>query len=151
MRPSSHPEVPMRYAPLVAVAVLGCVRTNASLLDPTLKLAPVCPDGVVVFTDSSKVGKPYREVAVLNSRGDNNMTSESGMINSQRKKAAELGANGVILGQMKDASTSAQVFQALLGTSANRKGGAIAIYIPSDSTRVAEACKIPRGQAPSHN
>ena len=73
------------------------------------------------------------------------------MINSQRKKAAELGANGVILGQMKDASTSAQVFQALLGTSANRKGGAIAIYIPSDSTRVAEACKIPRGQAPSHN
>src|SRR2546422_3543089 len=49
--------------------------------------------------------------------------------------------SGVILGQMKDASTSAQVFQALLGTSANRKGGAIAIYIPSDSTRVAEACK----------
>jgi len=44
------------------------------------------------------------------------------------------------LGPMKDASTGAQVFQALLGTSANRKGKSIAIYIPSDTTRVAAAC-----------
>src|SRR3989454_2889928 len=35
----------------------------------SLKLAPVCPDGVQVFTDTSKVGKPYTEVAVLNSKG----------------------------------------------------------------------------------
>jgi len=48
----------------------------------------------VVFTDWSKVGRPHREVAVLNSRGDNNMTSESGMINSQRAHIlAEPGAS----------------------------------------------------------
>src|SRR6058998_1711990 len=140
----------MRW-PWPVVLLAACVSTNAAVMNPSLKLQPVCPDGVQVFSDSSRVGKPYTEVAVLNSKGESDMTSESGMINSQRKKAAELGANGVILGQMKDASTSARVFQALLGTSANRKGGAIAIYIPSDSTRVAEACKIPRGQAPSHN
>jgi len=47
-----------------------------------------------VFTDWSKVGRPHREVAVLNSRGDNNMTSESGMINSQRAHIlAEPGAS----------------------------------------------------------
>lgn len=133
----------MRVAPWLAVALVGCVSTNAALLDPSLKLAPVCPDGVMVFTDSSKVGKPYTEVAVLNSRGDNDMTSEGGMINSQRKKAAELGANGIILGGMKDPTTGQQVWRALLGTSANRKGAAIAIHIPSDTARVAAACMIP--------
>lgn len=131
-----------RVMVFLLLAVAGCVATNAALLDPTLKLAPVCPDGVEVFTDSSKVGKPYREVAVLASKGDNDFTTESTMIESQRKKAAELGANGLILGQMKDASAGAQVAQVLFGTSANRKGNAIAIYIPSDSVRVATACKV---------
>ncbi len=74
------------------VVLAACVSTNAALLNPSLKLAPICPDGVQVFTDTSKVGKPYTEIAVLNSKGGSDVTSESGMINSQRKKAAELGA-----------------------------------------------------------
>ena len=79
----------MRIAPLLTMILAGCVSTKAALLDPSLKLAPVCPDGVMVFTDSAKVGRPYTEVAILNSKGDNDMTSETGMINSQRKKAAD--------------------------------------------------------------
>jgi len=122
-------------------ASAACASTNAALLDSSLKLTPLpCPAAVQVFTDSSKVGKPYTEVALLSSSGDNDMTSESGMIRSQQKKAAQLGANGIILGQMKDASTGAQVAQAILGTSANRKGRSVAIYIPSDTARVAAAC-----------
>ena len=123
------------------LALAACVSTNAALLNPSLKLAPICPDGVQVFTDTSKVGKPYTEVAVLNSKGGSDVTSESGMINSQRKKAAGLGANGLILGTMKDPSTGAKIASSIFGTSANRKGNAIAIYIPSDSSRVAVACK----------
>jgi len=131
----------MRRLSLIILAATACVSTNAALLNPAVQLAPVCPDGVQVFTDSSRVGKPYTEVAVLNSKGEGDMTSESGMINSQRKKAASLGANGLILQGMRDPSTGAKIAQSLLGTSANRKGSAIAIYIPSDTTRVAAACK----------
>ncbi len=130
----------MRW-PWPVVLLAACVSTNAAVMNPSLKLQPVCPDGVQVFSDSSRVGKPYTEVAVLNSKGESDMTSESGMIKSQRKKAAELGANGVILGTMKDPSTGAKIASSLFGTSANRKGNAIAIYIPGDSTRVAAACK----------
>ena len=126
---------------VLPMVLCGCVSTNAALLNPGVTLAPVCPDGVEVFTDTSKVGKPYTEVAILNSKGDNEMTDESGMINSQRKKAAKLGANGVILGSMAEPGTGAKVFHFLIGTSANRKGNAIAIYIPSDTARVAAACK----------
>jgi hypothetical protein len=124
--------------------IASCVSTKAAQLDPTLKLAPVCPDGVQMFTEASKIGKPYTEVAVLKSSGESDWTSETGMINSQRKKAAQLGANGVILGQMKDPSTGAKIARTLIGTSANRKGDAIAIYIPADTARVAAACKTAR-------
>jgi len=135
----------MRWPWPVVLLAAACVSTNAALLNPSLKLQPVCPDGVQVFTDSSRVGKPYTEVAVLNSKGGSDVTTEGGMINSQRKKAAELGANGVILGSMKDPSTGAKIASTLFGTSANRKGNAVAIYIPGDSTRVAQACKTTTG------
>ncbi|MGH7531006.1 MAG: hypothetical protein ACREMN_11540 [Gemmatimonadales bacterium] len=125
---------------VAAAVAVACVSTKATILDPTVRAQAVCPDAVVVFTSADKVGKPYTEVALLNSSGDTDMTSESGMINSQRKKAASLGANGLILSETRDAGTGAKVAQALLGTSANRKGKAVAIYIPDDTARVRQAC-----------
>lgn len=130
---------------LVAVVLVACVTTNAAVLDSSLGLQAICPDGVRMFTDSIKVGQPYQEIALLDSKGDDDITSESGMIKSQKKKAAKLGANGVILGQIQGASTGAKVWKSLLGTSANRKGRATAIYIPGDSARVQRACPVVQG------
>ena len=93
-----------------------------------------------MFTGAEKVGQQYHEIAVLTSNGDADLTSAEGMANSQRKKAAKLGANGVILGEQKDPSTGARIADAFLGTGAVRKGKSIAIYIPADSSRVQEAC-----------
>lgn len=122
------------------VLAAGCVTTKAAVLNPGLQLAPVCPEGVMVFTSPDRVGQSYTEVALLDSKGDTDLTSEAGMIESQRRKAGELGANGVILGTVEDATTGQKVAQAILGTSANRKGKAIAIHIPGDSVRVRDAC-----------
>jgi hypothetical protein len=132
----------MRRLSLVAglALVAACVNTSATVLNPEAQRAPICPEGVQLFTAAEKVGKEFHEVAVLNSKGDSDWTSEEGMANSQRKKAAKLGANGVILGESKEPSTGAKIAKAFLGTSANRKGKSIAIYIPADSTRVAKAC-----------
>ena len=122
------------------IVAAGCVSTKAAVLNPGLELAPVCPEGVMIFTTADRVEQPYTEVALLDSKGDTDLTTEAGMIESQRRKAGELGANGVILGTVEDATTGQKVAQALLGTSANRKGKAIAIHIPADSVRVREAC-----------
>ncbi len=118
----------------------GCVHTGATMLNASAKLPPICPEGVQLFTGAEKVGQQYHEIAVLTSNGDADMTSAEGMANSQRKKAAKLGANGVILGEQKDPSTGARIADAFLGTGAVRKGKSIAIYIPADSSRVQEAC-----------
>jgi len=118
----------------------ACVHTSATMLNASLKLPPVCPEAVQLYSSAETVGREYHEIAVLNSTGDYDLTSEAGMANSQRKKAAKLGANGVILGEQKDPSTGAKIAHDLLGTSADRKGKSLAIYVPDDSARVQEAC-----------
>ena len=131
-------------SPLVAfvgaILIVACVHTNAAVMDVTEKLAPLCPDGVKVFADTSKIGQPYHEVALLNSKGESGSTSEAGMIKSQRKKAAELGANGIVLGGFQEPKAGTKIVGALLGTGAERKGSALAIHIPGDSGRVRRAC-----------
>ena len=125
---------------LVVFAAVGCVQTQATLLNPSLTLRPTCPEAVLMFTSADRVGKPYVEIALLNSTGDNSMTTEAGMHNSQRQKAAKVGANGIIMGETRDAGQGAQVASALLGTPANRRGRAVAIYIADDSVRVQTTC-----------
>src|SRR5215208_8268219 len=94
-QPCALREGVMRKLVIAAGIILtsACVRTSATVLNPEAQRSPICADGVQLFTSAEKIGKEYHEVAVLNSKGDGDMTSEEGMANSQRKKAAKLGAN----------------------------------------------------------
>ena len=112
------------------------------VLNPTAQYTRVCPAGVELFTSAEKVGKEYTEVAVLNSSGNTGSTNEQQMFESQRKKAADLGANGIVLNGVKEPNAGTKIFGALFGTGAERKGTATAIYIPGDSVRVREACPV---------
>jgi hypothetical protein len=137
-----HRSYAMRRALVLACVPISiaCVHTNAAILDVTQHFAPICRDGVKVFTDTTGIGQPYQQVALLNSKGESGSTSEAGMINSQRKKAAELGANAIIIGGFQEPKAGTKIIGALLGTGSERKGSALAIYIPGDSTRVMAAC-----------
>lgn len=133
--------------PLLAAACLlvACVSTNAAVLDPTVKYQKICPDGVRIFTSAARVDGDYREVALLHSKGESGWTNERGMAASQRGKAAQLGANGIIAGDIKEPNAGTKIIGAILGTGSERKGAALAIYIPGDSDRVAKACYGPKG------
>jgi hypothetical protein len=74
----------------IAIAALACtphVRTNITPLDPSLRLAKTCPDGVILYTSPDRVKQPYREVAVINSKGWLNGSNESDMVLSMREEA----------------------------------------------------------------
>jgi hypothetical protein len=107
----------------------ACVSTNAAVMNTSLIRPAIHPDSVVIYRTADQVPRKYDEIALLNSKGDVDMTDEAKMFKSMRKKAAELGANGVILGEMKDPGTGAKVAKVLIGTSANRKGKSVAIYV----------------------
>ena len=136
-----------------ALVISGChsVSTNASLVDPTLRLAKTCPAAVKLYTLPERVPQPYQEVALLNSVGQTSYSSESDMIKSMRERAATVGANGIILSGVEEPSAMAklagQVAQIaadasgqIATISAERKGEAMAIYVPADSVRTVDAC-----------
>lgn len=139
--------------PPVIALLSACrsVSTNSTLIDPTSHLVRTCPAAVKLFTTPDRVQQPYRDVALLSSSGQTSYSSESDMIKSMREKAAEVGANGIILNGIdepsamaKIAGLAAQVAADATGQiaqiSAERTGRAMAVYIPSDSTRTIAAC-----------
>ena len=132
----------MRIALLLAasVATSACVHTNAAILDPTAKYAKTCPEAVIVYTTPDKVPGEYREIALLNSTGETGWTSEQGMVNSQRKKAADVGASGLVLGGINEPNAGTKIIGAVLGTGTERKGKAVAIWLLADSLRVTHVC-----------
>lgn len=121
---------------LVLVAAAGCVQTNATMLDPAPLNHPKTPArDIRIYRTADQVKGRYDEIALLNSTGESNWTNESGMMESMRKKASEVGANAIILDAINEASAGAKVAAAVFGTGTQRKGRSIAIYVFPDSTR----------------
>jgi hypothetical protein len=123
-----------------AVVFCACVRTNAALIDPSVQLARTCPAAIKLYTTPDRVGHPYREVAVLNAKGESNWSDEGDMISSMRDKAAEVGANGIILSKIDEPSALTKVIGQVAKTGSQRKGNALAIFVPSDSTNTTTIC-----------
>jgi hypothetical protein len=73
---------------------------------------------------AARVTADYYEVALLHSKGESSWTDEKQMMASQRSKAAELGANGIILGDIREPNAGTKILGSLLGTGAERQGKA---------------------------
>lgn len=136
--------MPIRHR-LLTVAILSaagvaCTRTNAALMDNSLHLARTCPEGVRLYSSPAKVGSDYQEIALLNSSGSTGFTSEAGMMKSMRRKAADVGANGIIMGNIDEPSAGAKVAAAIFGGVTERKGKSVAIFVAADSARIAGVC-----------
>lgn len=119
-----------RFALLsLAVVLTACVSTNATVLNKSMTRPPIAKESVIIYSSAEKVPGKYDEVALLNSKGDESMTNERKMYESMRSEAAKLGANGVILQETKDPGTGSKVAHMLIGTSSNRHGKSMAIYV----------------------
>jgi len=110
--------------------LLSCVTTKAIMLVPGEQYAPLPPDSVRIFVLESELDTlNYVRVALIEATGSSEWTSQTGMYNAMRKKAASLGCNGVLLPQIDEASSGAKVAGAIFGTGTERKGKAVAIRI----------------------
>jgi hypothetical protein len=114
---------------VAALLTSGCVSVSAARLESGPPRVAFAPDQVRIYRTAQQVNRPYDEVALLSASGDYAMTNESQMYEGMRKKAAKMGANGVILDAVSEPTTGQRVAQAFLGTQAARKGKALAIYI----------------------
>lgn len=116
---------------LLLALVSACVQTKAVMLNPTAQRFPeISPDSVRIFTSEAELESlEFTRVALIEATGSGEFTSQSGMIEAMRKKAAKLGANGVLLPQINEPGAGAKVAAAFLGTGTERKGNAVAIHI----------------------
>lgn len=127
----------MRTLVLLAVAAMtvACVRTNATILNPSpVTRAAVPANQVRIYRTATQVPGRYEEIALLHSAGETGWTDERKMMESMRKKAGEVGANGVILDAIIEPGALEKIAGAVLGVGSERKGRAVAIFVFPDST-----------------
>jgi hypothetical protein len=126
----------MRYIISLACLCLlaACVSTNAVQLGVAPRRPALPAEQVAIYRTAEQVPGRYEEVALLNSSGSSSATSEAQMLGSMRKKAAQMGANAIILDAISEPGAGAKVAAAVFGTQAERKGKAIAIYVFPDAS-----------------
>jgi hypothetical protein len=140
MHPRYRPKIQVTLA--LAAAVIGCgTRSHIVARNPALTLAPTCADAVPVYPDREHVPYDYYEVALINAEGNSVYTGNGDLLKKVRNEAADVGANGVVLDSLGASHATVKVLGAAVGSNdAERKARAIAIWMPSDTARVREAC-----------
>ena len=114
---------------LMVLLFAGCVTASSTRLDSQV-YPPIHPDQVTIYLDEADIPGEYEKVALITLRGNYQATDEAKMFRKARKEAAKLGANGVLVQEVRDPSTGAKVAAALIGVGGDRKGEVIAIYVP---------------------
>jgi hypothetical protein len=109
--------------------VSGCVHTNATMLGGAQPRRVVRVEEVAIYRTAAQVPGKYEEIALLHSKGASSWTNEPQMFESMKVKAAEVGANAIILDAISEPSAGAKIAGAFLGYEAERQGKAIAVYV----------------------
>ena len=128
---------------VTAASALAACAAHAHVVarNPALTLAPTCADAVAAYGSRDKVPYDYYEVALISGEGNSVYTGNGDVLKSVRKQAASVGANGVVIDSLRASHATVKVLGAAVGgNDAERKASAIAIWMPSDTARVREAC-----------
>ena len=116
-------------AAALALAVSGCVNVEATRLSAGQPLAPLAASQVTIYLSPDKVPGSYKEIALLEANGDGNATTERDFYESMRKKAAKLGANGVILEPGLEPGPTLKIAASLLDINYTRYRHAVAVLV----------------------
>lgn len=129
--PGTEDDMRLRAATLLGVLALGaCVSVNKSILAPNPTGRRFSMEAVYVYLEDDTVPEHTR-LAILNARGDVDVTNEGDMIDELREEAGKLGANAIILGDIDEPGTGARIAGAVFDIPTQRETQAIAIYVPS--------------------
>ena len=125
----------LRRTLLAATAVLtgGCyLHTYVKPLPTYRSYAPTCPEAVTLFPTAGDVGRAYETLAEISiwAPGDLVVNAEMAQV-AQRKRAAAIGATGLILGHP-------------IGQLQSFDDKTLAIFVAQDTSRVRSVCAAKR-------
>ncbi len=122
----------------VAIALLSAcyVHTRAHMIAPVITRPSLCPESVTFFDAPTELSEPYVEVARLSVWWPADMIAHVSTVETAiQKKAAQLGANGLIRGRLVGSDTVQPRYEGDVA--------GVAIFRPRDSARAAAACGSP--------
>ncbi|HET7459629.1 MAG TPA: hypothetical protein VFJ82_00215 [Longimicrobium sp.] len=128
---------PTLAAVLIAPLALGaCVTANATLLGP--RRAPVPEDQVRVFLDDDEIPASCERLAIIDTRGDADVTTESQMVRAAKRRAGKLGANAIQLRGTREPGTGTRVAAAIgvPGITADRRGQMLAFHCADEQAGI---------------
>ena len=120
--------IKLLFIPIAVILVSACVTTDATMLS-SKSYPPIDPSEVTIYLSEDDIEGDYEKIAIINARGSASYTSESQMYEAVRKKAAEMGANGILHAKLEEPSSGAKVAAAFVGVDTTRRGEMIAIYV----------------------
>ena len=121
---------------LGALTLTACVNVSATRLSGGQTLAPLAASEVTIYRSRDLVPGKYREIALLEADGDGASTRERDFYESMRKKAAKLGANGLILERGLEPSPTVKIAAALLDVQYTRYRHAIAVLVDEPNSAI---------------
>jgi len=114
--------------PLIAASLLaGCVTTSTVPLGEPVPRPAVPWEQVQVFLTEADVPGPFDKIALIKAKGAHDLTTEQDMVEKVRKAAGKIGANGVILEEIKEPSAAEKIAAAVFDVQADRTGSVVAI------------------------
>jgi hypothetical protein len=110
------------------VFLVGCVQTQATMLS-SKAYPPLTPEEVTIYLSEEDIPGEYEKIAILTAKGSSGMTNEDQMYEALRKKAAKIGANGILYQKIEEPSQGAKIAGAIFGTGTTRRSEMIAIFV----------------------
>lgn len=133
-----------KIALIVVPAVLllnGCVSTSATRLSAGAALPATTADSVSIYKSRVDIPGDYREIALLDSDANAIYSGYGQLYNSMRKKAAAMGANGILLGETTEPSPFIKLAAVVLDGTARRQVSATAILVKNEPVVLAPVKK----------
>lgn len=114
---------------IAAILLAACTTTSAVLLGGSGTYPELNPAEVRVFLRERDVPAEYERIALVTAKSDAGWTDETDLIRAMRKRAARLGANAIIIGDISDPTTLERVAEVLTDYEPQRRGRAVAIRL----------------------
>jgi hypothetical protein len=112
---------------LVCLTLSACVQVQSTTTSPT-KYPPLSPEQVYVFRTEKEVPGSFTSVGMIFTQAGSGYQNEGKQIDAAKKRAAQMGANGIILEGFTEPGVGTKVASALVGIPSYRKGRVLAIH-----------------------
>ena len=117
------------------------VKTKTTDISPNISRNPTCANAIEIYNSRADVPSSYYELAWIQAEGNSVWTTDAQMRSEMQKRAAQAGANGLIVNDVSQNKTGVNVLGEAVGAkSATARSSGLAIWMPAGADRTRLAC-----------